>query len=58
MWYNGRKENKDLYIGNKKSILIGMPWIRQLRVKKSKISVFSKSCQLFSETAKTGARVN
>ncbi|XP_078351506.1 polycystin family receptor for egg jelly-like isoform X2 [Oculina patagonica] len=34
-WYNGLEEKKELYIGNKKSILIGMPWMRQLRVKKS-----------------------
>ncbi|XP_078351512.1 polycystin family receptor for egg jelly-like [Oculina patagonica] len=34
-WYNGRKDKKDVYIGNKMSILIGMPWMRQLRIKKS-----------------------
>lgn len=37
-WYNGRKDKKDVYIGNKMSILIGMPWMRQLRIKKSRIS--------------------
>ncbi|XP_078363993.1 polycystin family receptor for egg jelly-like [Oculina patagonica] len=37
-WYNGLEEEKDLYIGNKKSILIGMPWMRQLRVKNSSCS--------------------
>ena len=35
-WYNGLKEENDVYIGNKMSMLIGMPWMRQLRVKKSK----------------------
>lgn len=35
-WYNGFEEKNEMYIGNKMSILIGMPWMRQLRVKKSK----------------------
>ena len=39
-WYNGIKENKDVYIENKMSILIGMPWMRQLRIKKSKRNTF------------------
>ena len=38
-WYNGREENNDVYITNKMSILIGMPWMRQLRIKKSKLAV-------------------
>ena len=33
-WYNGLKETTEVYIGNKKSILVGMPRMRQLRVKK------------------------
>ncbi|KAL9954033.1 hypothetical protein ACROYT_G041521 [Oculina patagonica] len=33
-WYNGLKEENDVYIANKMSILIGMPWMRQLRVQK------------------------
>lgn len=35
-WYNGDQEKTDVYIANKMSILVGMPWMRQLRVKKSK----------------------
>lgn len=35
-WYNGFEEKNEMNIGNKMSILIGMPWMRQLRVKKSK----------------------
>ena len=35
-WYNGRQE-KDVYVENKVSLLVGMPWMRQLRVKKSKL---------------------
>ena len=35
-WYNGRQE-KDVYVENKMSLLVGMPWMRQLRVKKSKL---------------------
>lgn len=35
-WYNGLKEKEDVYIANKMSILIGMPSMRQLRIKKSK----------------------
>lgn len=35
-WYNGLKEEADLYIENKMSIMIGMPSMRQLRIKKSK----------------------
>ena len=40
-WYNGGEEKKDVYIENKMSILIGMPWMRQLRIKNSKRSVTS-----------------
>ena len=43
-WYNGAKENDDVYIENKMSILIGMPWMRQLRIKKSKC--LRKPCKL------------
>ena len=34
-WYNGLEEPNDVYIANKMSILIGMPWMRQLRIHKS-----------------------
>ena len=37
-WYNGDPNEEDLYIANKKSILIGMPWMRQLRIRNSKPS--------------------
>ena len=36
-WYNGLEEKNDVYIGNKMSILVGMPWLRQLRIRKSKL---------------------
>ena len=35
-WYNGDSNKKDMYIANKTSILIGMPWMRQLRIRNSK----------------------
>ena len=35
-WYNGLKDEADVYIANKMSIMIGMPSMRQLRIKKSK----------------------
>ena len=35
-WYNGRNEKDGVYVENKMSVLIGMPWMRQLRIKKSK----------------------
>ena len=31
-WYNGRYENQTMYIGNKRSVLVGMARGRQLRV--------------------------
>ena len=34
-WYNGQREEEEVYFGNKKSILLGMPRMRQLRVKTS-----------------------
>lgn len=33
-WYNGQKEPITVYTGNKLSILLGMPRLRQLRIKK------------------------
>lgn len=35
-WYNGLKEEVDVYIANKMSIMLGMPSMRQLRIRKSK----------------------
>lgn len=39
-WYNGQEEKVSEYIGNKRSILVGMPRLRQLRIMKSKIKSF------------------
>ena len=33
-WYNGQEEEVTEYIGNKRSILVGMPRLRQLRIMK------------------------
>ena len=33
-WYNGQRETTTEYTGNKRSILVGMPRLRQLRVMK------------------------
>ena len=33
-WYNGKKATKQEYVNNKKSILLGMPLLRQMRIKK------------------------
>ena len=37
-WYNGIKNKEDAYVENKMSVMIGMPWLRQLRIRKSKLS--------------------
>ena len=36
-WYNSQEEKVSEYIGNKRSILVGMPRLRQLRVMKGKV---------------------
>ena len=36
-WYNGQFEQTPEYIGNKASMLIGMPRLRQLRIKEGNI---------------------
>ena len=41
-WYNGHEERVSEYIGNKRSILVGMPRLRQLRVKESKYIIYKK----------------
>ncbi|XP_068672930.1 polycystin-1-like protein 2 [Montipora foliosa] len=38
-WYNGKKVTKQEYINDKNSILLGMPRLRQLRVKKDSCTV-------------------
>ena len=35
-WYNGQLEQTPEYIGNKASMLIGMPRLRQLRIQEGK----------------------
>ena len=35
-WCNNQKENHTTYIGDKRSVLVGMPRARQLRVESSK----------------------
>ena len=35
-WYNGQWEQTPEYIGNKASMLIGMPRLRQLRIQEGK----------------------
>ena len=40
-WYNGDDERLQEYIGNKRSLLVGMPRLRQLRVKEGKQICFS-----------------
>ena len=42
-WYSGQWEQKPEYIGNKVSMLIGMPRLRQLRIKEGR---FPK-CMIF-----------
>lgn len=38
-WYNGLQEDQSIYIGDKCSVLVGMPRVRQLRVKPSKYTI-------------------
>ncbi|XP_044184688.1 polycystic kidney disease protein 1-like 2 [Acropora millepora] len=38
-WYNGKTATKQEYINNKKSILLGMPRLRQIRIKKDTCDV-------------------
>lgn len=46
VWYNGQKEEEEVYIENKKSILLGMPRMRQVRVKKSKLCLKSMTANV------------
>ena len=39
-WYNGRPENQTMYIGNKRSVLVGMARGRQLRVQPGEFGHF------------------
>ena len=36
-WYNGDEETNKVYISDKSSILLGMPRIRQLRIRKGEV---------------------
>ena len=38
-WYNGQEEETTEYIGNKRSILVGMPRLRQLKIIKGKLVI-------------------
>ncbi|XP_022790315.1 polycystic kidney disease protein 1-like 2 [Stylophora pistillata] len=38
-WYNGQKEPRTVYAGNKRSIVVGMPRLRQLRIQKDSCAV-------------------
>lgn len=40
-WYNGKREETTEYIGNKISMLVGMPRLRQLRIREGKRPQFS-----------------
>ena len=40
VWYNGQFERTPEYIGNKVSMLVGMPRLRQLRIKEGKTVYF------------------
>ncbi|XP_068753326.1 polycystin-1-like protein 2 [Montipora capricornis] len=44
-WYNGLPEEKDVYVQNKMSILVGMPWMRQLRIRKSSCEALTRLIQ-------------
>ena len=39
-WYNGSPENQTMYIGNKRSVLVGMARGRQLRVQPGEFGHF------------------
>ena len=41
-WYNGKKATTQEYINNKKSILLGMPRLRQMRTKRGNEAGTSK----------------
>ena len=38
-WYNKDKVKEQEYVGNKMSILLGMPRLRQLRIQKGKFKI-------------------
>ncbi|KAL9976396.1 hypothetical protein ACROYT_G013694 [Oculina patagonica] len=40
-WYNGQQENQTMYIGNKRSVLVGMARARQLRVKPTSCNIMA-----------------
>ena len=55
-WYNGQQEQTPEYIGNKVSILIGMPRLRQLRIQEGKLS-FVRRFLLGSAKLKSGSLI-
>ncbi|KAL9966015.1 hypothetical protein ACROYT_G024022 [Oculina patagonica] len=46
-WYNGQEENQTVYIGNKRSVLVGMARARQLRVKPTSCNVMDHMKKMF-----------
>ena len=50
-WYNGQKETITEYTGNKRTILIGMPRLRQLRVLKGRYKLIHLSPHLSATTS-------
>ena len=52
-WYNGLEEKEDVYIANKISILIGMPSLRQLRIRRSRFSRYIQSLSMYNHLSFT-----
>ncbi|KAL9967112.1 hypothetical protein ACROYT_G025281 [Oculina patagonica] len=46
-WYNGQQEKQTMYIGNKRSVLVGMARARQLRVKPAYCNVMDYVAKMF-----------
>ena len=46
-WYNDQREQTPEYIGNKVSVLIGMPRLRQLRIQEGKVFNYNNNIIFF-----------
>jgi len=46
-WYNGQQESQTMYIGNKRSVLVGMARARQLRVKPKSCNILDYMKDMF-----------
>lgn len=59
-WYNNQKEIMEVYIHNKKSILLGMPRMRQVRIKRSEFefTVNRKMKTIFTTISLRGTKSN